>query len=140
VDVERGCIIFANAGHPSPLLVHGATCEVEPITARRKGGPALGLFEDVRFSTHEIPVAAGDLILAFTDGLFEAENANAEPFSIARLRESIRSRKGLLLDQLMQDVFSEIKSFAEGQLFSDDVCFVGMEITRLKSGVEAAIA
>jgi sigma-B regulation protein RsbU (phosphoserine phosphatase) len=140
VDVERGCITFANAGHPSPLLVHRANCEVEPITARRKGGPALGLFEDVRYLTHELPVAAGDRILTFTDGLFEAENSNAEAFSIARLRESIQSRKDLPLDQLMQDVFSEIRSFAEGQVFSDDVCFVGMEITRLEAGVEAAIA
>ncbi|MGL4400316.1 MAG: SpoIIE family protein phosphatase [Luteolibacter sp.] len=135
VDVAHGRITFANAGHPSPLLVRGVHCEVEPITARRTGGPALGLFEDVRYATHELPVAAGDLILAFTDGLFEAENADSEAFSIARLRDSIRSRKGLPLDQLMQEVFSEIKSFAEGQLFSDDVCFVGVEITRIEAGL-----
>lgn len=135
VDVGNGRITFANAGHPSPLLVRAADGEVEPITSRRKCGPALGLFEDVQYFTHQLPVAAGDLILAFTDGLFEAENANAEVFSIARLRESIRSHKGLSLDQLMQDVFSEIKSFADGQVFSDDVCFVGMEITRLEAGV-----
>ncbi len=135
VDVGNGRITFANAGHPSPLLVHGADCEVEPITARRTGGPALGLFEDVQYSTQELPVAAGDLILAFTDGLFEAENANSEAFSITRLRDSIRSRKGLPLDELMQEVFSEIKNFAEGQLFSDDVCFVGVEITRIEAGL-----
>jgi sigma-B regulation protein RsbU (phosphoserine phosphatase) len=137
VDVAHGRITFANAGHPSPLLVHGSDCEVEPLTARRTGGPALGLFEDVRYITRELPVTAGDLILAFTDGLFEAENANAEAFSIARLRDSIRRRKGQPLDQLMQEVFSEIKSFAEGQLFADDVCFVGMEITRLEAGLRS---
>jgi sigma-B regulation protein RsbU (phosphoserine phosphatase) len=135
VDVARGRITFANAGHPSPLLVRGADCEVEPLTARRTAGPALGLFEDVRYSTQELPVAAGDLILAFTDGLFEAENANAEAFSITRLRDAIRHRKGLPLDQLMQEVFSEIKSFAEGHLFSDDVCFVGAEIHRIDAGL-----
>jgi sigma-B regulation protein RsbU (phosphoserine phosphatase) len=135
VDVARGRISFANAGHPSPLLVHGADCEVEPITARQTGGPALGLFEDVQYHTDERPVAAGDLILAFTDGLFEAENANAEAFSMTRLRDAIRSRKGLPLEQLMQEVFSEIKSFADGQLFSDDVCFVGVEITRIEAGL-----
>ena len=135
VDVGNGRITFANAGHPSPLRVHGADCEVEPITAHRTGGPALGLFEDVQYLTHELPVAAGDLILAFTDGLFEAENANAEAFSLVRLREAIRSRKGLPLDRLMQEVFGEIKSFADGQVFSDDVCFVGMEITRLEAGL-----
>jgi sigma-B regulation protein RsbU (phosphoserine phosphatase) len=131
VEVRDGKITFANAGHPSPLLVHRAAGSVEPITARREAGPALGLFEEVQYLTHELPVQAGDILLAFTDGLFEAENAEAEAFSAVRLRESIRSRKSLPLEQLMQDVFSEIKNFTEDQIFSDDVCFVGMEIRNL---------
>jgi serine phosphatase RsbU (regulator of sigma subunit) len=131
VDVGKGHITFANAGHPSPLLVHRAAGRVEPITTHREAGPALGLFEDVQYLTHSLPVSAGDLLLTFTDGLFEAENAGAESFSIDRLRESIRSRNALALDELMQDVFAEIKSFAEGRAFSDDVCFVGMEIRYL---------
>ena len=131
VDVREGKITFANAGHPSPLLVHRAAGSVEPITARREAGPALGLFEEVQYLTYALPVQAGDILLAFTDGLFEAENAEAEAFSAVRLRESIRSRKSLPLEQLMQDVFSEIKNFTEDQIFSDDVCFVGMEICNL---------
>jgi serine phosphatase RsbU (regulator of sigma subunit) len=131
VDVANGRLTFANAGHPSPLLLHGTPRGVESITARRVPGPALGLIDDVEYLTHELPIAAGDRILAFTDGLFEVENANAEPFSIARLRESIRSRAGLPLADLLQDVFDEVEHFAEGQEFSDDVCLIGMEISRL---------
>jgi sigma-B regulation protein RsbU (phosphoserine phosphatase) len=131
VDVGSGHITFANAGHPSPLLVRGATGSVEPITARREAGPALGLFEEVQYLTRTLPVAAGDLLLTFTDGLFEAENAESESFSISRLQEAIHNRKGLPLDELMQDVFTEIKSFADDQVFTDDVCFVGMEIRYL---------
>jgi sigma-B regulation protein RsbU (phosphoserine phosphatase) len=135
VDVANGRLSFANAGHPSPLLVHGTPRGVEPITARRAAGPALGLFEDVQYLTHERAIVAGDLILAFTDGLFEVENANAEAFSVNRLRESIRLRSDLPLDELMQDVFTEIEHFAQGQAFTDDVCLVGMEISRLIAGV-----
>jgi serine phosphatase RsbU (regulator of sigma subunit) len=131
VDVANGRLTFANAGHPSPLLLHGTPRGVESITARRVPGPALGLIDDVEYLTYELPIAAGDRILAFTDGLFEVENANAEPFSIARLRESIRSRAGLPLADLLQDVFDEVEHFAEGQEFSDDVCLIGMEISRL---------
>ena len=131
MDVANGRLTFANAGHPSPLLLHGTPRGVEPITARRVPGPALGLIDDVEYLTHELPIAAGDRILAFTDGLFEVENANAEPFSIERLRESIRSRAGLPLADLLQDVFDEVEHFAQGQEFSDDVCLIGMEISRL---------
>ena len=131
VDVANGRLTFANAGHPSPLLLHGAPREVEAITARRVPGPALGLIDDVAYLSHELPIAAGDRILAFTDGLFEAENANSEPFSIARLRESIYNRADLPLAELLQDVFDEVEHFAEGEEFSDDVCLIGMEISRL---------
>jgi serine phosphatase RsbU (regulator of sigma subunit) len=131
VDVANGRLTFANAGHPSPLLLHGAPREVEAITARRVPGPALGLIDDVAYLSHELPIAAGDRILAFPDGLFEAENANSEPFSIARLRESIYNRADLPLAELLQDVFDEVEHFAEGEEFSDDVCLIGMEISRL---------
>ena len=144
VDVARASLTFANAGHPSPLLVRGAACEVEAITASRgavregedmpasrAAGPALGLFEDVQYLTHEIPVAAGDLILVFSDGLYEVENTRADAFGVGRLSDLVRQHMGRPLDQLMQDVFNEIERFTEGRAFPDDVCLVGMEIVRI---------
>lgn len=102
-----------------------------PLTAPQTAGPALGLFADAQYSTYEHPVAADDLILLFTDGLFEAENASAEAFGETRLRDSIGQRAGLPPAQLVHSVFTEVERFAEGQVFADDVCFVGMEIARL---------
>jgi sigma-B regulation protein RsbU (phosphoserine phosphatase) len=133
VDVASGRLRFSNAAHPSPLLVHAGAGGVESITPPRGAGPALGLFEESKYLTHECSLAAGDLILAFTDGLFEVENGMAEPFSIDRLCEAIRSRASLPLPQLMQDVFSEVEHFAQGQEFSDDVCLIGMEIAHLQT-------
>ncbi len=153
VDVSTARLTFANAGHPRPLLVRdGEACEVESIAAargttheaasarrRRFAGPALGLFEDVKYLTHERQVAKGDKILVFTDGLFEVENINTEPFGLNRLRASIRRRAGMPLSQLVQEVFTEIKQFAGSQVFTDDVCLVGMEIARI-SGHDAELA
>jgi serine phosphatase RsbU (regulator of sigma subunit) len=140
VDISNGHISFANAGHPSPLLVHALSGKVEPVTAHRMAGPALGLFENALYPTYQLPVAAGDRILAFTDGLFEAENANSQEYSLARLHDSILHHKDLPLKQLMHTVFTEIKNFAEDEIFSDDVCFVGIEITLMEAGGVAASA
>ncbi len=131
VDIADGRLTFANAGHPAPLLVRDATEEVLPINAQRAAGPALGLLDGVKYLTHELPVAAGDLVLIYTDGLFNVENAQAEAFGMTRLRQAIQRRTGLPLAKLMQDVFSEIESFNEGGDFPDDVCLVGMEIAHL---------
>ncbi len=133
-DVATSRISFANAGHPSPLLVRGTPREVVPIANPRTTGPALGLFEDMEYHTYGCSVAADDLILLFTDGLFEVENASDEAFSERRLRESVRQRAGMPPAQLVNDVFTEIEHFARGRDFTDDVCLVGMEIAHLEVG------
>ena len=75
---------------------------------------------------------------ALTDA-FPLEWDAAEEDSATRRFASVREAladplfdgAALPLDQLMKDVFSEVKSFAQDHVFADDVCFVGMEITCL---------
>jgi serine phosphatase RsbU (regulator of sigma subunit) len=134
VDIATGKLSFANAGHPSPLLVRETTGEVDVISGRNTVGPALGLFEDSRYSTHELAVEAGDLLLVFTDGLFKAVNAQSEAFGTARLRESVRRHSGLPSGKLIQDVFTEVETFTDGQPFTDDICILGMEVLHLEAG------
>jgi len=132
VDIAQGTLTFANAGHPSPFLLREATDRVECITTpNHRSCPALGLRDGVEYATEHCKVDAGDLLFTFTDGLVEVENANAEAFSADRLQESIRRGAGLPVTKLMQDIFSDIKRFTGGGEFSDDVCLVGMEISRL---------
>jgi serine phosphatase RsbU (regulator of sigma subunit) len=135
VDIASGRLAFANAGHPSPLLVREATGEVDVLNDRHAAGPALGLFDEAQYLTYEVPVEAGDLVLVFTDGLFKADNPKSEAFGITRLREAIRRHAGLPLPKLMQDVFSEVETFTNGRPFSDDVCVIGMEVMHLETDV-----
>jgi len=132
-DVATSRITFANAGHPSPLIVRSSPRLVESIVPKRGSGPALGIFENAQYQVHERALQAGDLILFFTDGLFDVENKNDEAFNEQRLRASIETRAGMPPAQLVHDVFSEIERFAEGRAFADDVCFLGMEIAHLSS-------
>jgi serine phosphatase RsbU (regulator of sigma subunit) len=136
-DVAASRITFANAGHPSPLLVRNSPILVEPIVPHRGGGPALGLFENAEYQVHSRALQANDLILFFTDGLFDVENHRDESFNEQRLRESIQTRAGMPPAQLVNDVFEEIERFAEGRAFADDVCFLGMEIAHLPSSTAA---
>ena len=76
-DVATSRVTFANAGHPSPLLVSRNGGGVLPIAAApHTRGPALGLLDNVCYRSCEHPVAPDDLVLLFTDGLFEVENAS----------------------------------------------------------------
>ena len=76
------------------------------------------------------PLTAGDAVLLFTDGLFEVPNAADEDFGQERLLAAVRQRMNLPLPDLMDGVIAEVRAFASGNDFCDDVCLLGMEVAR----------
>ena len=131
-DIGQSRITVSNAAHPSPLLVRNHPREVVQLTPEHTAGPALGLFEEEVYSSHIFPVAADDLILLFTDGLFEVENTLAESYGETRLRDAFEHRAGQPPAELVNAVLEEIELFAAGHIFPDDVCLVSMEIAHLQ--------
>jgi serine phosphatase RsbU (regulator of sigma subunit) len=132
VDIACSSVAYANAGHPSPLLVRNAPREVLALTGAETAGPALGLFEGETYLTRELPVTTEDIVLLFTDGLFEVENEQSESYGESRLRQAFARGAGLPPAQLVNMVLADVRHFAEDHLFTDDVCVVSMEIARLQ--------
>lgn len=82
------------AGHHQDLLIHRAgtgTVEVQPIQ-----GTWLGIIDDLRgfLPAMTIPVAPGDVILLYTDGLTEAGETGGAMFGEERLIELFASQAG----------------------------------------------
>jgi serine phosphatase RsbU (regulator of sigma subunit) len=125
-DLARGELAFANAGHPNPLLIRRARGGTEALQG--KSGPALGIFADAEYRSFRVPLAPADLVLLFTDGLFEVENGAGDLYSYEDLHAAVQRRESLAKEDLCDAVLAEIRQFAEGSEFSDDVCLVGMEM------------
>jgi sigma-B regulation protein RsbU (phosphoserine phosphatase) len=77
---ENGELTLCNAGHCPPLLVSNGRVEALAPT-----GPAVGLVCDGQFGTVVRRIAAGDLLVVYTDGLTETFNAQDEEYGIERL-------------------------------------------------------
>jgi serine phosphatase RsbU (regulator of sigma subunit) len=130
-DVRRSRILYANAGHPNPLLLHRSRGELEQMTSNGGAGPVLGLFDNVHYQTCECPIEVDDFIMLFTDGLFEVEAPDHEFYTRERLNDAVRQRTRLQSGELFDQLFAEIRNFSNQKEFSDDVCLLGMEFTRL---------
>jgi serine phosphatase RsbU (regulator of sigma subunit) len=130
-DAARSRILYANAGHPEPLLLHRLRGELESISAKGGGGPPLGLFAESQYQNSECPMAVDDFIMLFTDGLFEVEAPDQKMYSRDRLVAAVRERIRLPSAKLLTELFGEIRQFSERSEFTDDVCLVGMDVTRL---------
>ena len=66
--------------------------------------------------------------MMFTDGLFEVESPRAGLYSHADLVEEVRKHSGLPAKVMMEEVVREVRQFAGGSDFEDDVCIVGIEL------------
>ncbi|WP_327287426.1 SpoIIE family protein phosphatase [Streptomyces sp. NBC_01198] len=68
VDVAAHRVVLASAGHPPPLLRHpSGRTEVLDLPP----GMLLGVQEDVRFESIEVPLPPGAVLALYTDGLVE---------------------------------------------------------------------
>jgi sigma-B regulation protein RsbU (phosphoserine phosphatase) len=134
MDTETGELRYANAGHPSPLLLRRVEDEVAPLPlVPGMPGPPLGVRHQATYSTASITLARGDLLVLFTDGLFEVNGPDQEPFGEERLQAAVRRRLSLPAGRLFDELLGEVQQFSAGRGFADDVCLVGMEVITVGS-------
>jgi sigma-B regulation protein RsbU (phosphoserine phosphatase) len=74
----------------------------------------------------------GDMMMLFTDGLYEVEGANEQLYSAEKLVDAVRRRNRLPAGELFDQLLAEIKEFALDKQFTDDVCLVGLEVAGRK--------
>jgi phosphoserine phosphatase RsbU/P len=128
-DCRNSKVRFCNAGHPKPLLVRRGAGDVTPlVNASGRSQPALGLFPEAVYETTDVAVKSNDLVMLFTDGLYEVQNAAGELYSQTMLVSSIRQRLNQPAPRLFDDLLAEITTYSQGAGFTDDVCLVGLEV------------
>lgn len=131
-DVVSAELRFSSAGHPSPFHVRREAGIVEPIKFwDPRHGPALGLFDKTVYPSSRCPIAVNDVVLLFTDGLYEVDNPAHEEYGQERLLAAVRTRHRLPTERLLDEVLQDVQRFSTSKEFVDDVCLVAIEIAKL---------
>ena len=128
VDLARRELRYAHAGHPPPLRLHLPDGTIARIAG--EPGPVLGLEEAV-YTAGRLPLWGRELVILFTDGLFEVTGNDGEQYGEERLMSAIGRRATMPPAALLDDVVAEVRAFAANREFSDDVCLLGVEIGEL---------
>jgi len=112
---KDGRLTYCNAGHNPPLLVG-------PQGVRRleAGGLPLGAFEDAAYDEETVSLEPGDLLVIFSDGLSEAEDASGTEFGDRRLLACVKSNRGLPVNALLDYLLRTVSEFTAGTTPSDD--------------------
>jgi sigma-B regulation protein RsbU (phosphoserine phosphatase) len=88
----------------------------------------LGLFEDATYSQDTIQLASGDLLIAYTDGLTEALNAQGEEFGEARLRALAEDLQDSSAQEACDAVVRQVQKWIANAPQHDDLTLVVLKV------------
>ena len=115
-DEQESALVYSNAGHLPPLLIRGGevrTLEVNGLVA--------GAFPHARYESSRIELKAGDLFVAYTDGVTEPENAYEEEFGEQRLVEALLRHQDRPINEIIQAVMQEVVEWTGETTLQDDM-------------------
>ncbi len=121
IDPVTHQVSVANAGHMPSILRTKTGQVLEP--GSDDAGLPLGIMEGMEYLTTLVTLEQGDSLTMYTDGLNEAVNESNEFYTIARIREQIRTIGGLPT-VLGQAVIDDVCEFIGEGSQSDDMCLV----------------
>jgi sigma-B regulation protein RsbU (phosphoserine phosphatase) len=115
-------LTWVNAGHNAPVLFRRGE-----IRKLHEGGPVIGLLPDVEYFQASTELASGDLVVAYTDGISEAMNANDEEWGEERLYAAVaRFAEGLPVPTLLDRLLECADAHAGGVPQHDDMTLIAI--------------
>lgn len=154
-DERTGLLTYVNAGHNPPMLVRasksvkaqgvgfapGARTGLEglrdlprdetrlpDVTLLTKGGPIIGAFNNCVYEQETIQMQSGDVLVAYTDGVTEARNANDQEFGEAKLQRIIDSLANIPADELSERIVDSVREWCGEVPPHDDLTLVVMKV------------
>ena len=123
---RSGQLAWVNAGHWPPILLRAGG---QKSNLHSTGMP-LGLLRKASFGCEQIQLADGDKIIAFSDGVTEAQNGQSEGFE-STLLELARACSHLAVQDLHDVLVDAILKFRAGEPFRDDMTLLILEYKAL---------
>lgn len=119
LDPAHGTLVYANAGHPPPLVVSAHDPARMPGLAPT--GLVLGVERDAIWKQQSIQLIPGDVVLLYTDGVTEAQDSSDGFFETERLVAALRASLGGGAEAAVAGVLAAVRAFAGTAPQSDDI-------------------
>ncbi|MGO9060141.1 MAG: SpoIIE family protein phosphatase [Candidatus Binataceae bacterium] len=131
LDLASGRLVYVSAGHDSPFVLSPQT-QAQRLPAR--GGPPLGSVEDFPYPVEERQLVPGEMLLLYTDGVTEAENAQHGFYTEARLEQVLASAPVDGARAAVDFVRNDVRHFSEGAEQADDITLLAVRWLGARNG------
>jgi sigma-B regulation protein RsbU (phosphoserine phosphatase) len=129
IDRETGTLTYSNAAHDPPFLFRkgddGKYQKRDIIVLNDVNGPRLRSDNSYEYSQADVKLQADDIILCFTDGIYEIENQKNESFSEGHLiRAALAAcNSSSEVDDINKALFISLDEFNYTKQQRDDITF-----------------
>jgi sigma-B regulation protein RsbU (phosphoserine phosphatase) len=143
---EKRTLHIANAGSVQPLYVTRIGAEASSDASRAKDctedsqnfsvstiqteGFPLGLFPDAQYDELTLATKPGDVLIFFSDGIVDAENAEGEMFGTERLTDVLRDHPSAChsAQATVDAILAAVAAFQAGTAHFDDETLVVLRV------------
>ncbi len=128
IDRRDANIRLARAGHDAPVVYRAATGEIEIV---KPPGMAVGIDSGVAFNKStldfSLPLAAGDCLVLYTDGVTEALDRAGDEFGVAAMKRAIQASAPEGAAAVVRRVAEEVRAFVGDYAQHDDITLIAIK-------------
>ncbi|HEX8031154.1 MAG TPA: GAF domain-containing SpoIIE family protein phosphatase [Vicinamibacterales bacterium] len=125
-EFKKQVVTFANSGLPYPVKCSDGKAAQIDIA-----GVPLGSFGSSQYDDIQVPLAAGDVFVLCSDGIFEAFDEAGQEFGSARVIDIIERQHARPAKDIVNELFSAVQQFCGDAPQSDDRTVVVIKINQL---------
>jgi sigma-B regulation protein RsbU (phosphoserine phosphatase) len=123
-EFKRRTVTLANSGLPYPIR-----CSGDDVRQIELAGVPLGSFAGSSYDEITYELAAGDVYVFCSDGVFEANDGIGREFGAQRLLEVVAQHRRSTARAIVDAVFAAVQEFRGDTAPNDDMTAVALRIT-----------
>ena len=127
-DLRKGELVIANGGHNPPLLCR----EGASVLLDNPPDTLLGPFSDSEYSEWRTAMAAGELMVLYTDGVTEAQTQAGGFYGEKRLRQWGDRQRDRSPEAVCNSLFHDVEEFCQGAAQFDDITILAFRVNELR--------
>lgn len=119
-------LVYVNAGHNPPIFLRAG--HPDDFQSLSSGGTVVGLFEHCAYEQEAVQMGAGDVLLAYTDGLSEALDVKGEEFGEARVRRALAESAWMTVEGIRDEIVLRVQEWCRDAPQHDDLTFIVVKV------------
>ncbi|MCB0377242.1 MAG: SpoIIE family protein phosphatase [Bdellovibrionales bacterium] len=137
IDLDKNTFTYANASHDPPFYLNneitGKPKRKDYFPLMEINNPRLGESDGTQYKEYSMPIAMGDKIIFYTDGIMDVKDPKGDIWGERRFLKSLSRINETNIESTVVDVFDDLNNFRQDIPLDDDVTLIVVELEKGKA-------